>query len=57
MMHQLGPPAFFVTFTSVESKWITLMSTLHTFNKKYIRKGYNKHKQTISYNMMKHQDK
>jgi hypothetical protein len=57
MLCQLGAPTFFITFTSVESEWITLMSPLHTFNKKYIRKGYNKHKQAISNKMMKHQDK
>lgn len=41
MLRQLSPPTFFVTFTSVESKWNTLMSTLYTFNKKPIRKGHN----------------
>jgi hypothetical protein len=41
MLRQLGPPTFFVTFTSEASEWITLMSTLHTFNKKSIRKGHN----------------
>jgi len=33
MICQLGPPTFFVTFISVESKWTTLMSTLHMLNK------------------------
>jgi len=36
MIHQLGPPTFFVTFISVESKWTTLMSTLHTLNKNHM---------------------
>jgi hypothetical protein len=36
MIHQLGPPTFFVTFISAESKWTTLMSTLHTLNKNHM---------------------
>jgi hypothetical protein len=36
MIHQLDPPTFFVTFTGVESKWTTLVSTLHTLNKNHM---------------------
>ncbi len=33
----IGPPTFFVTFISVESKWTTLMSTLHMLNKNLMK--------------------
>ncbi len=36
MIHQLGPPTFFVTFISAKSKWTTLMSTLHTLNNNHM---------------------
>jgi hypothetical protein len=36
MIHQLGPPTLFVTFTSEESKWTTLMSILHMLNKNHM---------------------
>jgi hypothetical protein len=36
IIHQLGPPTFFVTFINVQSKWTTLMSTLHTLNKNHM---------------------
>jgi len=36
MICQLGPPTFFVTFIGAKSKWITLMSTLHTLNKNHM---------------------
>jgi hypothetical protein len=34
MIQQLGPPTFFVTFTSVESKWIPLLKCLYDLNSK-----------------------
>jgi len=36
MIHQLGPPTFFITFTNAENKWTTVMSSLHMLNKKYM---------------------
>ncbi len=36
MICQLGPPIFLVTFISVKTRWIALMSSLHMLNKKYI---------------------
>jgi hypothetical protein len=36
MIHQLGPPTFSMTFINVESKWTTLMSTLHMLNKNHM---------------------
>jgi hypothetical protein len=36
MICQLGPPTFFVTYTSAQTRWIALMSSLHMLNKKYI---------------------
>jgi hypothetical protein len=32
----IGPTHFFVTYTSAETRWIALMSSLHMLNKKYI---------------------
>jgi hypothetical protein len=29
MIQQLGPPLFFVTFTSVESKWFLILKRLY----------------------------
>jgi hypothetical protein len=37
MICQLGLPTLFVTFTSVESKWTTLMLALHTLNKNHTK--------------------
>jgi hypothetical protein len=37
MIRQLGPPTFFVTFTSVESKWLPLLKCLYDLNSKKIR--------------------
>jgi len=34
MIRQLGPPTFFVTFTSVESKWLPLLKCLYDLNSK-----------------------
>jgi hypothetical protein len=34
MIQQLGPPTFFVTFTSVESKWLPLLKCLYDLNSK-----------------------
>jgi hypothetical protein len=32
MIRQLGPPTFFVTFTSVENKWLPLLKCLYDLN-------------------------
>jgi hypothetical protein len=32
MIQQLGPPTFFVTFTNVESKWLSLLKCLYNLN-------------------------
>ncbi len=37
MIWQLGPPTFFVTFTSVESKWVLLLKCLYDLNSKKLR--------------------
>jgi hypothetical protein len=37
MIQQLGPPTFFVTFTSVESKWLPLLKCLNDLNSKKLR--------------------
>jgi hypothetical protein len=34
MIQQLGPPTFFVTFASVESKWLPLLRCLYDLNSK-----------------------
>ncbi len=36
MIRQLGPTTFSMTFISAESKWTTLMSTLHMLNKNHM---------------------
>jgi hypothetical protein len=36
MVHQLGPPTFFVTFTNAESRRTALISSLYMLNKKYM---------------------
>ncbi len=36
MICQLGPPTFFVTFTSAKSKWNTLMLVLQTLNNNHM---------------------
>jgi hypothetical protein len=36
MIRQLGPPTFFVTFNSVESKWLLLLKCLYDLNSKKI---------------------
>ncbi len=43
MIHQLGPPTFFLTFISAESRWTALMSSLHMLNKKYMDIPKNLH--------------
>jgi len=37
MIRQLGPPIVFVTFTSVESKWVLLIKCLYDLNSKKLR--------------------
>jgi hypothetical protein len=39
MIHQLSPPTFFVTFISVENKWLPLLQFLYGFNSKKL--GFN----------------
>ncbi len=41
MTWQLGPPTFFVTFTSVESKWFPLIKCLYDLNSKKIRTSHS----------------
>jgi len=37
MIRQLGPPIFFVTFISVESKWFPILKCFYDLNSKKIR--------------------
>jgi hypothetical protein len=39
MICQLGPPTFFVTFTSAKNKWHPLLQCLYDFNSKKL--GFN----------------
>jgi hypothetical protein len=39
MIRQLGPSTFFVTFTSVEIKWLPLLKCLYDLNSKKL--GFN----------------
>ncbi len=34
MIRQLGPPTFFITFTSAESRWLPLLRCLYDLNSK-----------------------
>jgi hypothetical protein len=44
MICQLGPPTFFVIFTSVENKWIDLLKTFHE-----LKKFHNTNKKDIKF--------
>ena len=44
MIRQLGPPTFFITFTSVEHRWSPLVTTL---SKLYNNRKNRKHIETI----------
>ena len=38
MIRQLGPPTFFITFTSVDHLWDPLCNALQTFHSKHMKK-------------------